>query len=124
MIQNESYLTVCDNSGAKIVSCIKVLGSSKKKYAYLGEFLKVSVKKINTYSKIKRGETYNAILIRSVYNFKRFDGSYISFNDNSVVLLNNKNEPCFTRVFGPVVKELKKINIFGFKIISLSSLII
>ncbi len=124
MIQNESYLTVCDNSGAKIVCCIKVLGSSKKKYVYLGELLKVSVKKINTYSKIKRGEIYNAVLIRSVYNFKRFDGSYISFNDNSVVLLNNKNEPCFTRVFGPVVKELKKINVFGLKIISLSSLII
>ncbi|WP_259285960.1 50S ribosomal protein L14 [Candidatus Nasuia deltocephalinicola] len=124
MIQNESYLTVCDNSGAKTVCCIKILGSSKKKYAYLGDLLKVSVKKINTYSKVKRGEIYNAVLIRSVYNFKRSDGSYISFNDNSVVLLNNKNDPCFTRVFGPVLKELKKINILGSKIISLSSLII
>ncbi|WP_259288695.1 50S ribosomal protein L14 [Candidatus Nasuia deltocephalinicola] len=124
MIQNESYLNVCDNSGAKIVCCIKVLGSSKKKYAYLGDLLKVSVKKINTYSKIKRGEMYNAVLIRSIYNFKRFDGSYISFNDNSVVLLNNKNDPCFTRVFGPVIKELKKISVFGSKIISLSSLIV
>ncbi len=124
MIQNESYLNVCDNSGAKTVCCIKVLGSSKKKYAYLGDFLKVSIKKINTYSKIKRGEVYNAVLIRSIYNFKRFDGSYISFNDNSVVLLNNKNDPCFTRVFGPVIKELKKISVFGSKIISLSSIIV
>ncbi len=124
MIQNESYLTVADNSGAKIVCCIKILGSSKKKYAYLGDLLKVSVKKINIHSKIKKGETYNAVLIRSIYNFKRYDGSYISFNDNSVVLLNNKNDPCFTRVFGPIIKELKEINIFGPKIISLSSLII
>ncbi|WP_259286093.1 50S ribosomal protein L14 [Candidatus Nasuia deltocephalinicola] len=124
MVQNETYLTVCDNSGAKVACCIKILGSSKKKYAYLGDSLKVSIKKINTYSKIKRGGVYNAVLIRSIYNFKRLDGSYISFNDNSVVILNNKNEPCFTRVFGPVIKELKKKNIFGSKIISLSSLII
>lgn len=124
MIQNESYLTVCDNSGAKTVCCIKVLGSSKKKYAFLGDFLKISVKKVYSHSKIKRGEIYNAILIRSVYNFRRFDGSYISFNDNSVVLLNNKNDFCFTRIFGPVLKELKKINYFGSKIISLCSLII
>ncbi len=124
MVQNESYLNVCDNSGAKTVCCIKILGSSKKKYAYLGDSLKVSIKKVNTHSKIKKGGVYNAILIRSVYNFKRVDGSYISFKDNSVVILNNKNEPCFTRIFGPVVKELKKINIFGAKILSFSSLII
>ncbi|WP_259288822.1 50S ribosomal protein L14 [Candidatus Nasuia deltocephalinicola] len=124
MIQNETYLNVCDNSGAKTACCIKILGSSKKKYAYLGDLLKVSIKKINTYSKIKRGEVYNSVLIRSVYNFKRFDGSYISFNENSIVILNSKNEPCFTRIFGPVLKEFKKKNILGSKIISLSSIII
>ncbi|WP_259289730.1 50S ribosomal protein L14 [Candidatus Nasuia deltocephalinicola] len=124
MIQNESYLTVCDNSGAKTVCCIKILGSSKKKYAYLGDLLKISVKKININSKIKKGEIYNALLIRSVYNFKRIDGTFISFNENAVVVLNNKNEPCFTRVFGPVIKELKKISIIGSKILSLSSLVI
>ncbi len=124
MIQNESYLNVCDNSGAKVICCIKILGSSKKKYAYLGDLLKISVKKININSKIKKGEIYNALLIRSVYNFKRIDGTFISFNENAAVILNNKNEPCFTRVFGPVIKELKKINIIGPKILSLSSLVI
>ncbi|BEH03940.1 50S ribosomal subunit protein L14 [Candidatus Nasuia deltocephalinicola] len=120
MIQSGTLLNVCDNSGAKLVKCIKILGSSKKRYAYLGDILKISIKKVFFNSKLKRGEIYNSILIRSLYNFRRFDGSFISFNSNSVVLLNDKYDFISTRIFGPVVKELKKNKFFLKKINNLS----
>lgn len=124
MIQNETILQVCDNSGAKLVKCIKILCSTKKKYAHIGDIIKVSVKKVISSNKIKKGEVFYAIVIRTIYRYKRFDNSFISFKENSSILLNNKYEFIFTRIIGPVVKELKKNKFIGNKLNTLSNLII
>lgn len=107
MIQMQSILYVADNSGAKKVMCIKVLGGSKKKCAKIGDLIKVSIKDAIPTGKVKKGEVLNAVIIRTKKGISRNDGSYIKFDKNSVVLLDNKNQPIGTRIFGPVTRELK-----------------
>lgn len=124
MIQSGTLLSVCDNSGAKSVSCVKVLGASKKRYGFIGDIIKISVKKSLSSNKIKKGDVFNAVIIRTIYRFKRDDGTIISFNDNSVVLFNNKRDLLFTRIFGPVLKELKYNFIIGNKLHNFSYFII
>ncbi|QND78499.1 LSU ribosomal protein L14p (L23e) [Candidatus Nasuia deltocephalinicola] len=124
MIQCGTLLNVGDNSGAKLVSCIKVLGSSKKRYGFIGDIIKISIKKSLYSNKIKKGEVFNAVIIRTLYRFKREDGTIINFNDNSVVLFNNKKDLLFTRIFGPVLKELKYNFIIGQKLHNFSYFII
>lgn len=119
MIQTESKLYVADNSGAKIVICIKVLGSSKRRYAYIGDLIKVSVKKCIPNGKVKKGDIYNAVLVRSAKGVRRIDGSLLKFDNNAVVVLNNKLEPIGSRIFGPIARELRCERFM--KIISLAS---
>lgn len=119
MIQSESKLNVADNSGAKLVLCIKVLGSSKKKYAYLGDLIKITVKKCLFKGKVKKGEIYNALIVRTRSKIFRSDGSYLKFSDNAVVLLNQKLDIISSRVIGPVPRELKYTRFF--KVTSLAS---
>ncbi len=108
MIQERSLLYVADNSGAKIVMCIRVLGGTKRRYANIGDIIKVVVKEVISKSKVPKGEVLKAVIIRTKYGILRFDGSYIKFDRNSCILLNNSNEqPIGTRVFGPVTRELK-----------------
>ncbi len=107
MIQMQSILEVADNSGAKKVMCIKVLGGSKKRYANIGELIKVSVKQAIPNSKVKSGEVLNAVIVRTKKGIRRIDGSHVRFGSNSVVLLNQKNQPIGTRVFGPITRELR-----------------
>lgn len=118
MIQMRTMLDVADNSGAKKVGCIKVLGSSKRKYASLGDVIVVSVKDAIPNSKIKKGDVVKAVVVRTKKGVRRFDGSYIKFDDNSAVLINQQNEPIGTRIFGPVARELRAKNFM--KIISLA----
>jgi large subunit ribosomal protein L14 len=107
MIQSESILAVADNSGAKLVKCIKVLGGSRRRYAQLGDIVVVSVKEALPNSKVKKGETAKAVVVRCRREYRRPDGSYIKFDENSAVLINNQNEPIGTRIFGPVARELR-----------------
>jgi large subunit ribosomal protein L14 len=107
MIQTESILAVADNSGAKLVKCIKVLGGSRRRYAQLGDVVVVSVKEAMPNSKVKKGETAKAVVVRCRREYRRADGSYIKFDENSAVLINNQNEPIGTRIFGPVARELR-----------------
>ncbi|MBN2693929.1 50S ribosomal protein L14 [bacterium] len=107
MIQMSTNLTVADNSGAKRVQCIKVLGGSKKRFAHLGDIIVVSVKEAIPNSKIQKGKVYRAVIVRTVKEVARKDGSLIRFDDNSVVLLNASHEPIGTRIFGPVARELR-----------------
>ncbi|MBF0226641.1 MAG: 50S ribosomal protein L14 [Desulfobacterales bacterium] len=107
MIQTETRLTVADNSGAKEVYCIKVLGGSKRRYAMLGDIIVVSVKDAIPNSKVKKGDVLKAVVVRVKKEAIRQDGSYIRFDDNSAVLINNQNEPIGTRIFGPVARELR-----------------
>jgi large subunit ribosomal protein L14 len=107
MIQTESYLDVADNSGAKTVMCIKVLGGSKRKYAAIGDVIKVSVKEAIPNSKVKKGQVMDAVVVRTSKETRRPDGSYIRFDDNAAVLINNQKEPIGTRIFGPVARELR-----------------
>ncbi len=107
MIQTESILAVADNSGAKLVKCIKVLGGSRRRYAQLGDVVVVSVKEAMPNSKVKKGETAKAVVVRCRREYRRPDGSYIKFDENSAVLINNQNEPIGTRIFGPVARELR-----------------
>lgn len=122
MIQVESKLLVADNSGAKLVLCIKILGGSKKKYAFICDLIKVTIKKSLFKSKVKKGDILNAVLVRSKKQISRSDGTFISFDNNSVVLLNNKFEPIASRIIGPIPRELK-FSRFS-RIISLASDII
>ena len=108
MIQQETRLTVADNSGAKEVLCIKVLGGSRKKYAKLGDLIVVTVKKAIPGGIIKKGEVTKAVIVRTRKELRRKDGSYIRFDDNAAVLINNQKEPQGTRVFGPVARELRE----------------
>ncbi|WP_425364211.1 50S ribosomal protein L14 [Candidatus Tisiphia endosymbiont of Hybos culiciformis] len=107
MIQMQSILDVADNSGAKKVMCIKVLGGSHRMIAYLSDFFVVSVKEASPNGKVKKGEIYMALLVRSKKGVRRADGSTIKFDSNAVVLLNKQGEPIGTRVFGPVTRELR-----------------
>ena len=118
MIQMQSYLDVADNSGAKEVMCIKVLGGSKRRYAGVGDVIKVSVKDAVPRGKVKKGEVYSAVVVRTRKGVRRSDGSLIRFDGNAAVLLTNKLEPIGTRIFGPVTRELRTNQFM--KIISLA----
>jgi large subunit ribosomal protein L14 len=118
MIQPESTLEVADNSGARKVACIKVLGGSRRKYASLGDIIVVSVKEANPNSKVKKGDVMKAVIVRTAKEVGRPDGSYIKFDSNSAVLIDNQREPIGTRIFGPVARELRAAKFM--KIISLA----
>ena len=118
MIQMQTVLTVADNSGAKSVQCIKVLGGSKRRYASIGDVIKVTVKDAIPRGKVKKGEVYNAVVVRTAKGVRRPDGSLIRFDGNAAVLLNNKLEPIGTRIFGPVTRELRNEKFM--KIVSLA----
>lgn len=118
MIQMRSILNVADNSGAKKVGCITVLGGTRKRYARIGDVIVASVKQAIPDGKVKKGEVIRAVLVRSVKETRRQDGSYIRFDENSVVLINKDNEPIGTRIFGPVARELRAKKFM--KIISLA----
>jgi len=118
MIQVESKLDIADNSGAKLVNCIKVLGGSKRRYASIGDIIVVSVKEAIPRSKVKKGEIYRAVIVRTRKEIARDNGSVIVFDNNSAVLLNKSNEPIGTRIFGPVARELRQKNFM--KIVSLA----
>lgn len=107
MIQMRSILGVADNSGAKKVSCIKVIGASNKLFASIGDVIMANVKEAVFDSKVKKGEVVRAVVVRTVKETRRHDGSYIRFDENSVVLINKDNEPIGTRIFGPVARELR-----------------
>jgi large subunit ribosomal protein L14 len=107
MIQTESRLEVADNTGAKSVLCIKVLGGSKRRYASVGDIIKVSIKEAAPRGRVKKGEVYSAVVVRTAKGIRRADGSLVKFDGNAAVLLNNKLEPIGTRIFGPVTRELR-----------------
>ncbi|MAT49579.1 MAG: 50S ribosomal protein L14 [Porticoccaceae bacterium] len=107
MIQTQSYLDVADNSGARRVMCIKVLGGSHRRYASVGDIIKVSVKEAIPRGKVKKGQVMNAVVVRTKKGVRRQDGSLIKFDDNAAVLLNNQLAPIGTRIFGPVTRELR-----------------
>lgn len=107
MIQMQSILQVADNSGAKKVMCIKVLGGSHRRYANIGDVIKVSIKDAIPRGKVKKGDVYNAVIVRTAHGVRRNDGSKIRFDNNAAVLLNNKLDPIGTRIFGPVTRELR-----------------
>ncbi len=107
MIQSETRLTVADNSGAKILYCIKVLGGSRRRYAGIGDVIVVSVKEAIPNAKVKKGDVLKAVVVRTKKEIRRPDGSYIRFDDNSAVLINPTGEPIGTRIFGPVARELR-----------------
>jgi len=107
MIQMQSVLDVADNSGAKKVMCIKVLGGSKREYASVGDVIVVSVKDAMPNGKVKKGSVAKAVIVRTAKELRRKDGSYIRFDNNSAVLINNDGEPIGTRIFGPVARELR-----------------
>ena len=107
MIQTESYLEVADNSGARRVMCIKVLGGSHRRYASVGDIIKVTVKETIPRGKVKKGQVMKAVVVRTRKGVRRPDGSLIKFDDNAAVLLNNQDAPIGTRIFGPVTRELR-----------------
>ncbi len=118
MIQSETRLVAADNSGAKELYCIKVLGGSRRRYASVGDIIVVSVKEAIPGSKVKKGDVLKAVVVRTKKEVGRADGSYIRFDDNSAVLINNAREPIGTRIFGPVARELRAKNFM--KIVSLA----
>lgn len=107
MIQMQSNLEVADNSGAKRVQCIKVLGGSKRRFASVGDIIVVSVKEAAPRGKVKKGDVHKAVIVRTRKDVRRADGSVIRFDSNAAVLINNSSEPIGTRIFGPVVRELR-----------------
>ena len=118
MIQMESVLDVADNSGAKKVKCVKVLGGSKRKYAGVGDIIVVAVQQATPNGKVKKGEVARAVIVRTSKEIRRSDGSYIRFDTNSAVLINKDNEPVGSRIFGPVARELRAAQFM--KIVSLA----
>ena len=118
MIQMQTELQVADNSGARRVECIKVLGGSHRRYASVGDVIKVSVKEANPRGKVKKGSVYSAVVVRTAKGVRRRDGSVLRFDGNAVVLLNNNNQPIGTRIFGPVTRELRSERFM--KIVSLA----
>ncbi|MBY0369044.1 50S ribosomal protein L14 [bacterium] len=121
MIQNESYLNVADNSGARTVMCFKILGGSRRRYASVGDVIVVAIKEALPTSKVKKGTVSKAVVVRTKREIRRSDGTYIRFDDNAAVLLNNNGEPIGTRIFGPVAREMRVPSKDGYmKIISLA----
>jgi large subunit ribosomal protein L14 len=118
MIQTQTQLDVADNSGAKKVFCIRVLGGTRRRYARIGDIIVVSVKEAIPNAKVKKGDVVKAVVVRTKKEISRPDGSYIKFDDNSAVLINQQREPVGTRIFGPVARELRAKNFM--KIISLA----
>ncbi len=118
MIQMQTMLEVADNTGARQVMCIKVLGGSKRRYASVGDIIKVSIKDAAPRGRVKKGDVYNAVVVRTAKGVRRPDGSLIKFDGNAAVLLNNKLEPIGTRIFGPVTRELRSERFM--KIVSLA----
>lgn len=118
MIQMQTMLDAADNSGAKQVMCFKVLGGSKRRYAGIGDVIKVTVKEAIPRGKVKKGEIYDAVVVRTRKGVRRPDGSLIRFDKNAVVLLNNQRQPLGTRIFGPVTRELRDVEFM--KIVSLA----
>lgn len=118
MIQTQSMLDVADNSGARRVMCIKVLGGSHRRYAGIGDIIKVTVKEAIPRGKVKKGQVMTAVVVRTRFGVRRPDGSIIRFDGNAAVLLNNKHEPIGTRIFGPVTRELRNDKFM--KIVSLA----
>lgn len=118
MIQTQTMLEVADNSGARRVMCIKVLGGSRRRYANIGDVIKVSVKEAIPRGKVKKGEVVNAVIVRTAKGIRRPDGSLIRFDENAVVLLNSQMQPIGTRIFGPITRELRGESFM--KIISLA----
>ena len=118
MIQMQTILGAADNSGARRLMCVKVLGGSKRRYAKIGDVIKVSIKEAIPRSKVKKGELYNAVVVRTKKGVRRPDGSLIRFDSNAAVLLNNQLQPIGTRIFGPVTRELRTENFM--KIVSLA----
>jgi large subunit ribosomal protein L14 len=118
MIQSETELDVADNSGAKRILCIKVLGGSRRRYARVGDTIVVSVKDAIPRGRVKKGEVLKAVVVRTAHGVRRADGSLIRFDNNAAVLINNQNEPIGTRIFGPVTRELRSKN--HMKIVSLA----
>jgi large subunit ribosomal protein L14 len=118
MIQMQTQLNIADNSGARRVQCIKVLGGSHRRYAGIGDIIKVSIKEAIPRGKVKKGDVYTAVVVRTAKGVRRKDGSAIRFDGNAAVLLNSKLEPIGTRIFGPVTRELRDKNFM--KIISLA----
>jgi large subunit ribosomal protein L14 len=107
MIQMQTVLDVADNSGAKKLFCVKVLGGSKRKYASIGDIVMVSIREASPGGKVKKGDMAQAVIVRTAKEIGRADGSYIKFDDNSAVLINKDREPIGTRIFGPVARELR-----------------
>jgi large subunit ribosomal protein L14 len=118
MIQMQSILNAADNSGARTMKCIKVLGGSHRRYAYVGDVIKVAIQDAIPRGKVKKGEVYDAVVVRTRHGVRRPDGSLIKFDGNAAVLLTNKLEPIGTRIFGPVTRELRTVQFM--KIISLA----
>ncbi|MEJ2670799.1 MAG: 50S ribosomal protein L14 [Deltaproteobacteria bacterium] len=118
MIQVQTKMTVADNSGAKKVSCIRVLGGTRRRYAGVGDIVIVAVKEALPHSKVRKGDVMRAVVVRTVKETRRPDGSYIKFDDNSAVLINPQGDPIGTRIFGPVARELRAKRFM--KIISLA----
>ena len=118
MIQTQSILNVADNSGAKKVMCIKVLGDSRKRYARIGDLISCSVKTAIPGGNVKKGEVVTAVVVRTKKEIRRRDGSYIRFDENAAVIINKENEPVGTRIFGPVARELRERNFM--RIVSLA----
>lgn len=119
MIQTQTSLDIADNSGAKKAVCIKILGGSHRRYAYIGDIIKVSMKNVIPRGKVKKGEVYNALVVRTKKGIHRPDGSTIRFDGNAAVILNSQLQPIGTRIFGPVTRELRGAKFM--KIISLAS---
>ena len=118
MIQQETMLTVADNSGAKQAKCFRVLGGSKRRYAYLGDVVVCAVKQAIPGGTVKKGDVVKGVVVRTRKEQRRRDGSYIRFDENAVVLINDKHEPIGTRIFGPVARELREKRFM--KIVSLA----
>ena len=118
VIQEQSMLTIADNSGARRVMCIKVLGGSKRRYAHVGDVIKVAIKEAIPTGKVKKGSVADAVVVRTRKDIKREDGSSIRFDDNAAVLINTQKQPIGTRIFGPVSRELRSKDFM--KIISLA----
>ncbi len=118
MIQMQTMLDAADNSGARRMMCVKVLGGSKRRYAKIGDVIKVSIKEAIPRGKVKKGEVYNAVVVRTRKGVRRVDGSAIRFDSNAAVLLNNQLQPLGTRIFGPVTRELRNEKFM--KIVSLA----
>ena len=122
MIQMQSILDVADNTGARSVMCIKVLGGSHRRYASIGDIIKVSIKEAAPRGRVKKGDVYTAVVVRTAKGVRRADGSLVKFDGNAAVLLNNKLEPMGTRIFGPVTRELRNEKFM--KIVSLAPVVL